>query len=552
MKRIAAAVGLACASTPVPALMRTGWIARLQSAAYGLTFLTLMNLLKVLATISSMTLVSRILGFVRDAVIARSFGAGMYTDAFFVAFRLPNLLRRLFAEGAFAQAFVPILGEYRNTRGPEETRVLVDHLATLLGVVLIMVSALGMIAAPLIVYLTAPGFVGSPDKFAVTVQLLRITFPYILFISLTSFAGSILNTWSRFWVPAFTPALLNVSFIGFALWLAPHFDPPVLALGWAVFVGGLLQLGFQLTFLYRIGMLPRWRFNLKDAGVWRVLKLMGPAVFGVSIGQISLLINTVFASFLITGSVSWLYYADRLMEFPTGLLGVALGTILLPSLTRSVAEKTTEEYSRLLDWGLRLTFMLALPCAVALALLALPLIATLFHHGAFDVNDVMMTREALMAYSVGLLGLILVKVLAPGFYARQNVRTPVKIGLITLAATQALNLAFIGPLRHAGLALAISLGACINAGLLYTMLRRHDIFHPRPGWTFFLARLALAVTVMAALLWWAMGTHDDWLGATAWWRVWRLSLLVGLGVASYFGSLWLLGFRLRDFAKRAP
>ncbi len=509
-----------------------------------------MNLLKALATISSMTLVSRILGFVRDAVIARSFGAGLYTDAFFVAFRLPNLLRRLFAEGAFAQAFVPILGEYRNTRTLDETRSLIDHVATLLAVVLVVVSAAGIIAAPLIIYLTAPGFIASPDKFAVTVELLRITFPYILFISLTSFAGGILNTWSRFSVPAFTPTLLNVSFIVFALWLAPYFDPPVLALAWAVFAGGLLQLGFQLPFLARIGMLPRWRFELRDPGVWRILKLMGPAVFGVSIGQISLLINTIFASFLVTGSVSWLYYADRLMEFPTGLLGVALGTILLPSLTRSVADKTGDEYSKLLDWGLRLTFMLALPCALALALLAVPLISTLFHHGAFGVRDVMMTRNALMAYSIGLLGLILVKVLAPGFYARQNIRTPVRIALITLVATQLMNLVFIRELQHAGLALAISLGACLNAGLLYYKIRRQKIFRPQAGWSAFLAKVVAALLVMGAVLWWAMGEEAAWLNATVWWRISRLSLLVALGVATYFGSLWVLGFRLRDFAKR--
>ncbi len=510
-----------------------------------------MNLLKALATISSMTLVSRILGFVRDAVIARMFGAGLYTDAFFVAFRLPNLLRRLFAEGAFAQAFVPILGEYRNTRTLEETRSLVDHVATLLGLILIVVSVVGMIAAPLIIYITAPGFVAAPDKFAVTVQLLRITFPYIFFISLTSLAGGILNTWSRFSVPAFTPTLLNVSFILFALWLAPYFDPPVLALAWAVIAGGVLQLAFQVPSLSRIGMLPRLRLEWKDPGVWRILKLMGPAVFGVSIGQISLVINTIFASFLVTGSVSWLYYADRLMEFPTGLLGVALGTILLPSLTRSFADKTSEEYSKLLDWGLRLTFMLALPCALALALLAVPLIATLFHHGAFSVQDVMMTRNALMAYSIGLLGLILVKVLAPGFYARQNIRTPVKVALITLVATQLMNVAFIWQLQHAGLALAISLGACLNAGLLYYKLRRHNIYRPQPGWIGFLAKLALALLAMSAVLWWAMGEDAAWLHAAAWWRMGRLSMLVALGVAIYFGSLWLLGFRPRQFAKRS-
>ncbi len=389
-----------------------------------------MNLLRALVTVSGMTLVSRVFGFVRDAVIARVFGAGLYTDAFFVAFRLPNLLRRVFAEGAFSQAFVPILAEYKTRRGEAEAHDLVDHVTSLLALALFVVTALGIVCAPLIIYVSAPGFAAVPAKFDLTVELLRVTFPYILFISLTSLAGGILNTYGRFAIPAFTPTLLNLSFIAFALWVAPYFDPPVLALAWAVVVGGVLQLAFQVPYLVRLGLLPRLRLNLRDRGVWRILRLMGPAIFGVSIGQISLLINTIFASFLVTGSVSWLYYADRLMEFPTGVLGVALGTILLPSLSKSFAEKTTDEYSRLLDWGLRLTLLLALPSALALAILAVPLISTLFHHGAFDRHDVAMTGQALVAYSVGLVGLILVKVLAPGFYARQNIRTPVKIGVL--------------------------------------------------------------------------------------------------------------------------
>lgn len=511
-----------------------------------------MNLLKALAAISSMTLLSRILGLIRDAVIARQFGVSTGTDAFLVAFRLPNLLRRIFAEGAFSQAFVPILSEYRNTRSAEDTKAFINHVATLLAMVLLLVTVIGILAAPLIVYISAPGFAASPDKFQVTVELLRITFPYILFISLTSFAGAILNTWSRFSVPAFTPVLLNVSFIVFALLLVPYFDPPIRALAWAVFTGGILQLAFLLPFLARIGMLPRFRIELRDAGVWRLLKLMGPAIFGVSVGQVSLLISTIFASFLITGSVTWLYYADRLMELPTGLLGVALGTILLPSLSRSFAEKTGEEYSRLLDWGLRLTFLLALPCAAALALLGIPLISTLFHHGAFEAGDVLMTRQALVAYSIGLLGLILVKVLAPGFYARQNIKTPVKIGVITLVATQLMNFAFLrAGLNHAGLALAISLGACLNAGLLFYKLRQHRIFSPQPGWLLFLVKLVLALAAMALVLWFAMGSETYWLTSGVAARIARLALLVVLGATVYLGSLWLLGFRLRDFSKRA-
>ena len=510
-----------------------------------------MNLLKSLAAVSSMTLLSRILGFVRDTVVARAFGAGLATDAFFVAFKIPNLLRRLFAEGAFSQAFVPILAEYKNRRGETDTRLLVDHVSGLLALALAVVTLLGIAAAPLIVYVSAPGFAATPDKFALTVDLLRITFPYIFFISLVSLAGGILNTYSRFSVPALTPALLNLTFIGFALLGAPYFDPPVKALAWAVFCGGVLQLAFQVPFLLRLKMMPRFKLNFRDAGVWRVMKQMGPAVFGVSIGQISLLINIVFASFLVSGSVSWLYYADRLMEFPTGLLGVALGTILLPSLAKHYANQSLDEYSKLLDWGLRLTLMLALPAAAALAVLAVPLIATLFHYGQFSVHDVMMTRNALVAYSVGLLGLILVKVLAPGFYARQNIRTPVKIAIIALAATQAMNFAFIGWLQHAGLALAIGLGACLNAGLLYRKLRQFNIYSPQPGWALFALKILLAIAAMSACLWFAAGSNAVWLTATGFAKVLRLSGVVLLGAATYFAALWLLGFRLRDFVQRA-
>ncbi len=510
-----------------------------------------MSLLRSLAAVGSMTLVSRILGFVRDTVVARAFGAGIATDAFFVAFRIPNLLRRLFAEGAFAQAFVPILAEYKNRRGEDDTRQLVDHVFALLALVLFAVTLLGVVLAPVIVYVSAPGFAAVTGKFDLTVMLLRITFPYIFFISLVSLAGGILNTYGRFSVPALTPALLNLSFIGFALWAAPYFDPPVKALAWAVFVGGAAQLAFQVPHLMRLKLLPRFRLNLKDAAVWRVMRQMGPAVFGVSIGQLSLLINTIFASFLATGSVSWLYYADRLMEFPTALLGVALGTILLPSLAKHHADKDPVEYAKLLDWGLRLTLMLSLPAAVALAILAVPLIATLFHYGAFSTHDALMTRNALVAYSVGLLGLIMVKVLAPGFYARQNIRTPVKIGLIALAATQLMNLAFIWPLQHAGLALAIGLGACVNAGLLYHKLRQHGIYSPQPGWGIFTLRVALAIAVMGACLWITAGPDSGWLALSALQRVGKLTAVIGLGVACYFGTLALTGLRLRDFVRHA-
>lgn len=510
-----------------------------------------MNLLRAVATVSSMTLLSRILGFVRDVVIARVFGAGLATDAFFVAFRIPNLLRRLFAEGAFSQAFVPVLAEYRNRHGHQATRELVDRVAAALALALAVVILLGVVAAPFIIYVSAPGFSATPERFELTVQLLRITFPYIGFISLTALAAGILNTYSRFSVPAFTPVLLNLSFIAGALWLAPLLDPPVLALAWAVFIGGLAQLLFQIPFLVRLNLLPRFRWRAHDPGVRRILGLMAPALFGVSIGQLSLLINTIFASFLVTGSVSWLYYADRLMEFPTGLLGVALGTVLLPSLSRHHADRNPEEYSRLLDWGLRLTMILTLPAALALAVLSVPLIATLFHHGQFGAEDVWMTRQALLAYSVGLTGLILVKVLAPGFYARQDIRTPVRAAVVTLFATQAMNLAFIFPLKHAGLALAISLGACLNAALLYRRLRQQGIYRPAAGWGRFLAKIAAALTVMAAVLWFGAGPEAAWLATSAMQRATRLAAVIAAGAAAYFAVLWLLGVRLADFYRRA-
>ncbi len=509
-----------------------------------------MNLLKTLAAVSSLTLVSRILGFVRDVLMARIFGAGMATDAFFVAFRLPNLLRRMFAEGAFSQAFVPIFGEYKNRKGHDETKLLVDHVTTLLAIILFIVTLIGIIAAPILIYISAPGFVKDADKFALTVQLLRITSPYIFFISLVAVAAAILNTYNKFWVPAFAPILLNVCFIGAALWLAPYCDPPILAMGWAAFVGGAAQLAFQIPFLKKIDMLPKWSLNLRDAGVWRIVKKMGPAMFGVSIAQISLIINTIFASFLIVGSVSWLSYADRLMEFPSGLLGAALGTILLPSLSKHHADNSTEDYSKLLDWGLRLVFMLTLPAALALGMISVPLLATFFQHGAFAANDVLMTSNALVGYSVGLIGLIAVKVLAPGFYARQDIKTPVKIGIATLLVTQLFNLAFVGWLHHAGLALAIGLGACFNSAVLFYYLRKRGIYTPEPGWGKFFLKLCIALLALAWTLWFGMGSEQHWLTSHGWTRIIHLTWLVLLGVVVYFAVLWALGFRLKDFSKR--
>jgi len=498
-----------------------------------------------------MTMFSRILGFIRDAIIARFFGAGMATDAFFVAFRLPNLLRRIFAEGAFSQAFVPILAEYKNQQGDEATRTFIAYVSGLLTLILAIVILAGILAAPWIIYITAPGFTDTPDKFDLTVRLLRITFPYILLISLVSLGGAILNTWNRFSVPAFAPTLLNISMIMSVLLLAPYCEPPIIALAWGVFAGGILQLLYQLPYLKKIGMLVLPRISLRNSGVWRVMKLMGPAIIGVSVSQISLIINTIFASFLQSGSVSWMYYADRLMELPTGVLGVALGTILLPSLAKSFSTGDHQEYQRLMDWGLRLCFLLALPCAIALAILAQPLTVSLFQYGNFTGYDAVMTQRALIAYCVGLMGLIIVKVLAPGFYSRQDIKTPVKIAIITLILTQLMNLAFIGPLKHAGLALSIGLAACFNALMLYWQLRRQAIFIPLAGWGKFLVKLVAALMVMVAVLLLVLNFMPAWEQGNMLMRIMRLLLVVFAGAISYFAALFVFGFRLRDFSQRA-
>jgi putative peptidoglycan lipid II flippase len=496
-----------------------------------------------------MTMLSRVLGFVRDTVMTRVFGAGMMTDAFFVAFLLPNLLRRLFAEGAFSQAYVPILAEYKNKQGQEATRALVDRVATLLMLVVTVVALIGVIGAPFIVRLAASGFSG--EKFALTVELTRITFPYILFMALVSLAAGILNTWNRFSIPAFTPVFLNLSMIGMALFAAPHFDTPILALAWGVFLGGALQLALQIFPLAKIGMLPRFRFDPHHPGVRRILTLMGPAILGVSVGPLSLIINTTFASYLVDGSVSWLNYADRLLEFPAGLIGAALGTILLPSLSKLYADERIAEFSALLDWGLRLTLLLALPAALALVLLAAPLISTLFQYNAFTADDVLRTRSALIAYSVGLTGMMLIKVLAPSFYARQDIRTPVKIAIISLFATQLMNLAFIVPLKHVGLALSIGLAACLNAGLLYTGLRRRKVYTPQPGWGRFAFQVFAALVVMGVVLWFGAGEPETWFARRGVDRLIWLGGIVIAGAVSYFAVLFALGMRPGDFRHHA-
>jgi putative peptidoglycan lipid II flippase len=506
-----------------------------------------MKLLRALSTVSGMTLVSRLTGLVRESLKATMFGAGMQMDAFEAAFRLPNILRRLFAEGAFSQAFVPVFAEYNRQRGPGETRALMDRVASLLAIALLGITVLGVLAAPWLVYVLASGFAAVPGKVELTADIIRVLFPYIFFVSLVSLAGGVLNVYRRFAIPAFTPVLLNLSIIGAALFLAPYCRPPIMALAWGVFIGGAAQLALQIVPLWRIGMLPRPRFDWRDEGVRRVLRLMGPAVLGVSAAQISALINTQLAAALGNGRISWITYADRLMEFPTAMLGVALGTVLLPALAKHHADANPGEYSALLDWGLRLAFLLALPAAVALWILAIPLVSTLYQYNRFTVHDVLQTRAALLGYSVGLLGLILVKILAPGFYARQMMKTPVKIAFATVLVAQTCAVVLMFPLGHAGLTLATSLGACFNAGLLFWFLKKRGIYTPRPGWLPFVAKQAVALFVLAAILLWVAGPASLWLEARLWEKVLRLAWVCTAGAGAYFAALWLLGFRLADF-----
>jgi putative peptidoglycan lipid II flippase len=514
-----------------------------------------MNLLRAAATISGLTLLSRITGLIRENLTATLFGASAMTDAFFVAFRLPNLLRRLFAEGAFSQAFVPMLAQARENADEAGFRSFVDRVATLLFWSLVVVSALGVAAAPALVLLTGSGLTRDAQAFDAGIVMTRWMFPYVLFISLVALAAGILNTWRRFAVPAFSPVMLNLSVIGAALLLHDRFERPIYALAAGVVVGGIAQLAIQLPALARIGMLPRIGLNplvsLRDAQTRALLARMAPAVLAVSAAQISLMINTHLASLLAAGSVSWISYADRIMEFPTALLGVALGTVLLPSLTRAGSRHDDADYQALLDWGLRLALLLAVPCAIGMALMAEPLCALLFHYGRFQAHDVHMTARAIQAYAVGLPGIIAVKVLAPGFFARHDVRTPVRIALGVLVVTQLLNLALVPWLAHAGLALATSLAATVNALLLLVGLHRLGAWRAQAGWGRLLAQAALASTALAVLLVLAVPAFD-WtaMGAQPLRRALLALGLVAAGAALYALVLLACGLRPRQFLRR--
>ena len=513
------------------------------------------RLLQSTSVVAGMTVLSRILGLVRDVVFARLFGAGVVMDAFFVAFKIPNIFRRFFAEGAFSQSFVPVFAEYDEMKPQAEVKDLVDRVAGTFGLILFVFTAIGVVASPALIALFGMGWLWSPapedaDKFALAVDMLRLTFPYLFFISMTALAGSILNTHQRFGAVAFAPVLLNIVLISVAAFVAPYYSRPGIALAAGVFVAGLVQLLFMLPFLARIKMLPVPRWGFSDSGVRRIMRLMVPAVFGSSVAQINILFDTLIASFLVTGSISWLYYSDRLMEFPLGVFGIALATVILPNLSRQHAAQSPEQFSATLDWAMRLTVLIALPATIGLLMLAGPLLATIFYGGQFNTRDVSMAMPSLQAYAIGLTGFIFVKVLAPGYFARQDTRTPVRIGIKALAANMVLNVAIVvpwvqagWPAPHAGLAMATALSAFLNAGLLSRGLYKENVWRPRPGWRRFLSQVAVATGIMAILLYTFVDPVANWLEVDVWTRCrWLAGGVIG-GALAYCGVLLAIGLR---------
>ena len=506
------------------------------------------KLFKSTAVVSVMTFLSRILGFLRDIVIARMFGAGIGADVFFVAFKIPNFLRRLFAEGAFSQAFIPVLAEYKNS--PDQSlKNLIAETSGTLGGILLFITAIGMLAAPLLIILFAPGFLEDPIKYELSTQLLMITFPYIFFISLTALAGSILNSFGKFAVPAVTPVFLNISLITSAVFLAPRMQEPVTALAWGVFIGGIVQLLFQIPFLMKMKLLTLPKWGWKSEGVRKITRLMIPAMFGVSVAQINLLLDTLLASFLVTGSISWLYYSDRLVEFPLGVFGIALSTVILPSLSSKHSSKSTEAFSDTIDWALRWVFLIGTPATIGLIYLAEPLLMTLFQYGEFSTTDAHMASLSLMAYGLGLLPFILIKVLAPGYYARQDTKTPVKIGVIAMVSNMGLNIILMIYLQHVGLALATALSAMLNARLLYSGLIKRSVYSPGHGWLMFMSRLLLANAGLLAALIFVSPTQAEWIIWDAWQRAGHLLGLIVMAAIVYFSLLWCLRVNIKSLVR---
>ncbi len=499
-------------------------------------------------TFGSWTMLSRVMGLVRDIVLGVVFGPSAATDAFFVAFKIPNFLRRLFAEGAFQQAFVPVLADARHAGGDAAVRALFGRVTGCLGLVLLAITVLAVLGSPGLVRVFAPGFIDQPEQLALATEMLRLTFPYLLLIALTAAAAAVLNTYDEFGPPAFAPVLLNLTLIAAAVWLAPRLETGVLALALAVPVAGALQLLLQLPFVWRRGALtwpwPDWH----DPGVRRILRLMGPTLFSTSVQQINLLLDTILASFLVVGSISWLYWSDRLMEFPLGVFGIALGTVILPRLSADHAAASPAGFNATLDWALRLALVIILPATVGLVVLAGPLLATLFGYGAFGAADVQAASWSLMAYGLGLFGFVLVKVLVPGYFSRQDTRGPVRCAVIAMLVNMVLSVSLVWLMidtgvAHAGLALATGLAAWVNAGLLYRGLRRAGVYRPLAGWRWLGTRVLAAALVLGLVLQWPARQQALWLEADVVGRVTALAGVIAIGMGVYFLTLWLLGVR---------
>lgn len=514
------------------------------------------RLFKSTAIVSVNTLLSRISGLVRDVAVASLFGATGATDAFYVAFKIPNFLRRLFAEGAFAQAFVPVLTEYKTKRPHEDVKRLAQEVSGTLAAVLFLVTVVGIALSPVLVIVVAPGYIDNRPQLDLTSLMLQITFPYLMFISLTALAGGILNSYGKFAVPAFTPVLLNVCMVASAVWLAPHLEKPIIGLAWGVFLAGAAQLLFQLPFVWRLKLLSWPKWGWRDPGVIRIRNLMIPIIFASSVQQVNLLFDVWIASFLVTGSISWLYYADRLVEFPFGVFGVALATVILPSLSAKHAEADPEKFTHTLDWALRWVLVIGTPAAVGLAVLSGPMITTIYHYGKFSDLDFHMTQLALIAYTIGLLGFIYVKVLSPGYFARQDTKTPVKIAIKTVGFKMILTLGIVlgmvqlhyeGP--HMGLALATSLSAIFNSWLLLHGLRKEGVYRPDKGWWLLITRVAVACLVMVVVTYPAYSHIEPWLHWHAVNRAVYLLVWVAVGAVAYFTSLFVMRVNFRELLR---
>lgn len=501
------------------------------------------RLMRATSIFSGMTFISRIMGFLRDMVVAHVFGATGTTDAFYVAFKIPNFMRRLFAEGSFSQAFVPVLSEYKSQKTAEELKQFVDHTSGTLGAILFSVTVLAVIFAPILIMIFSPGFPQTGDRFELASYMLRITFPYLFFISLTAFAGSILNTHGYFAGPAFTPVLLNLVMIFFTLVISPHFAQPIVGLAWGVFAAGLVQLLFQYPFLKRINLVPRLKWGWRDPGVRRILRLMLPAIFGVSVIQIGVLIDTIFASFLQAGSITWLYNAERLMAFPLGGFAVAISTVVLPDLSKKFTAGSHEEYSRTMNWAIQMVLLIGIPAGIGLIMLAQPLLTTMFNYGKFTQYDVVMSSYALIAYSVGVPFMMVLKVLASGFYARQDIKTPVKIGVIALLVNVAFNFILFKPLQHAGLALSSSIAALVNSGLICILLLKRNIFKVDKSWWLFLLRMLIVNAVLIIFIYYFNHPQSEWFAWTWPIRFLHLGILVVGASVIYMGLLRLMGFK---------